>query len=126
VEILFIGIAIAVVFGLALLAGQMSLNKPVNTWTDEQLAKRLSYYQGVVARKFQAGQFDEESGAKIKQIEAEIAVRKPTRMAEALGGTIQELETRKAHFQAQGMSEKAALDAVMEEWRNNQRSPSNH
>ena len=72
---ILIGIAIVVVlvFGF----GQMSLDKPVSHWSDEELVRRLPKYEHLLSTQMQAGAWAKtnDTKAKIDEIRAEIVKR---------------------------------------------------
>jgi TPR repeat protein len=72
---IIIGIVIVVVLVFAF--GQMSLDKPVANWSDEELVRRLPKYEHLLLTQMQAGAWAKttETKTKIDEIRAEIVKR---------------------------------------------------
>lgn len=70
-------IGIAVVVVLIFVFGQMSLDKPVKSWSDEELVRRLPKYENLLSTQIQAGAWDKttETKSKIDEIRSEIVAR---------------------------------------------------
>lgn len=100
-------IGIAVVVLLFWVFGQMSLDKPVNTWSDEELVRRLPKYMRLVSNQVQSGDWEasKKTNAKIDEIRAEIVSREkahqlkqaaPLKQDSLLGSGIDSVITEKA------------------------------
>lgn len=76
---LVIGIAVAlvVVFVLIQVFGQMSLDKPIESWSDEELVRRLPKYEHLLSTQIQASAWEKTTAtkAKIDEIRSEIIRR---------------------------------------------------
>ncbi len=72
-----IAVALAVVFVLSQVFGQMSLDKPIESWSDEELVRRLPKYEHLLSTQIQAGAWDKTTTtkAKIDEIRSEIVRR---------------------------------------------------
>lgn len=70
-------IGIVIVVALVFLFGQMSLDKPVANWSDEELVRRLPKYEHLLSTQMQAGAWAKtnETKAKIDEIRGEIVKR---------------------------------------------------
>ena len=80
-------IVVGIVILLANTVGQASLDKPIEKWTDDELARRLPKYWRVLSAQMKAEQFDKTSItlAKIKEIESEITKRLKARQEQQSG-----------------------------------------
>lgn len=70
-------IGIVIVFALLFVFGQMSLDKPVAKWSDEELVRRLPKYQHLLSTQMQAGAWAKTNvtKAKVDEIRDEIIKR---------------------------------------------------
>ena len=70
-------IGIIVVVALIFIFGQMSLDKPITNWSDEELVRRLPKYQNLLTTQTRAGAWSKTSDtkAKLDEIRAEIIKR---------------------------------------------------
>lgn len=68
-------IGIAAVVALILVFGQMSLDKPVNSWSDEELVRRLPKYQHLLSTQAVASSKAAATNSKIAEIRAEMVLR---------------------------------------------------
>jgi TPR repeat protein len=73
-------ISIAIVIALFYFFGQMSLNKPIENWSDEELVRRLSKYEHLLSTQIKASAWAKttETKAQIDKIRAEIIKRQKT------------------------------------------------
>lgn len=67
-------IGIIIVVALVFIFGQMSLDKPVANWSDEELVRRLPKYENLLSTQMQAGAWAKtnDTKAKIDEIRGEI------------------------------------------------------
>ena len=84
---IIIGIAVVVI--LIFVFGQMSLDKPLKSWSDEELVRRLPKYENLLSTQMQAGAWGKttETKSKIDEIRSEIVARQQafqTKQAEPL------------------------------------------
>ncbi len=70
-------IGIVIVVALVFVFGQMSLDKPIANWSDEELVRRLPKYEHLLSTQMQAGAWAKtnDTKAKIDEIRAEIVKR---------------------------------------------------
>ena len=70
-------VVIAVVVILIFVFGQLSLDKPLTSWSDEELVRRLPKYEHLLITQMQAGAWAKttETKSKIDEIRAEIVSR---------------------------------------------------
>lgn len=100
-------IGIAVVAVLILVFGQMSLDKPVKSWSDEELVRRIPKYEHLLGTQIQAGASSKVTAtkSKIEEIRAEMVSRQkafevkqaePLRQVSLLDGKEDSVITEKA------------------------------
>ena len=98
---------IAVVVILIFVFGQMSLDKPLSSWSDEELVRRLPKYEHLLTTQMQAGAWAKttETKSKIDEIRAEIVSRQksfeaaqvaPLKQESLFGSSAGEVITEKA------------------------------
>lgn len=70
-------VGVVVVVVLILFFGQMSLDKPLKSWSDEELVRRLPKYERILITQMQAGSWEKtaETQAKIDEIRLEMVAR---------------------------------------------------
>lgn len=85
---ILIGLVIVavIIFLIGNTIGQKSLDKPLDTWSDDELVRRLPKYHNLLSAQMKAEEYGKTSAtsAKIKEIEAEIAKRQRLMVEQAL------------------------------------------